>query len=151
MFGRLPQSQGRAQTERRNSGMCRKSIDLLTPVAACTIQQKQGTMFVSSQCLIFRRYIFRLNWNLSGRIGGEWHQGSSWIVSLWLTRCNKTLARAKRCAPCPMKSNSESMGVKGTLLKLWCEWSRREEIAEDKYCWLFMAPGCSFVISIKPR
>lgn len=50
---------------------------------------KEGMMFVSEYFLIFIRYIFQLNWNLSGRIGCEWHHSSSWAVSPRLMRCNK--------------------------------------------------------------
>lgn len=46
-------------------------------------------MFVSEYFLIFIRYTFQLNWNLSGRIGREWHHSSSWAVSPQLMRCNK--------------------------------------------------------------
>lgn len=46
-------------------------------------------MFVSEYFLIFIRYIFQLNWNLSRHIGREWHHRSSWAVSPRLMRCNK--------------------------------------------------------------
>lgn len=54
---------------------------------------KEGMMFVSEYFLIFIRYIFQLNWNLSGRIGCEWHHSSSWAVSPRLMRCNKKRER----------------------------------------------------------
>lgn len=92
-------------------------------------------MFVSEYFLIFIRYTFQLNWNLSGRIGREWHHSSSWAVSPQLMRCNKRREkerekgkrgreereRGKWIAGRRMKCNSESMGVKNTLLQAWLE------------------------------
>lgn len=46
-------------------------------------------MFVSEYFLIFIRYIFQLNWNLSRRIGREWHHSGSWAVPPRLMGCNK--------------------------------------------------------------
>lgn len=65
------------------------------PTTSCIMQQKKGMMFVSEYFLIFIRYIFQLNWNLSGRIGREWHHSSSWAVSPRLMRCNKKRERAR--------------------------------------------------------
>ena len=91
-------------------------------------------MFVSEYFLIFIRYIFQLNWNLSGCIGREWHHSSSWAVSPRLMRCNKKREREKGdrererereseggkwIAGHRMKCNSESMGVKNTLPQAW--------------------------------
>lgn len=53
-------------------------------------------MFVSEYFLIFIRYIFQLNWNLSRRIGREWHHSSSWAVSPRLMGCNKECEREGR-------------------------------------------------------
>lgn len=66
-----------------------------TPTTSCIMQQKSEMMFVSEYFLIFIRYIFRLNWNLSGRIGHEWHHSSSWAVPPRLMRCNKEKKRKK--------------------------------------------------------
>lgn len=59
------------------------------PTTSCIMQQKKEMMFVSDYFLIFIRYIFQLNWNLSGHIGREWHHSSSWTVFPWLMGCNK--------------------------------------------------------------
>lgn len=50
---------------------------------------------MSEYFLIFIRYIFQLNWNLSGRIGREWHHSSSWAVPPRLMGCNKEEKRKK--------------------------------------------------------
>lgn len=52
-------------------------------------------MFVSEYFLIFIRYIFQLNWNLSRRIGREWHHSGSWAVPPRLMGCNKERAGAR--------------------------------------------------------
>jgi len=62
---------------------------------SCIMQQKKGMMFVSEYFLIFIRYIFQLNWNLSGCIGCEWHHSGSWAVSPLLMGCNKKRERKK--------------------------------------------------------
>lgn len=46
-------------------------------------------MFVSEYFLIFIRYIFQLNWNLSRHIGPEWHHSGSWAAPPRLMGCNK--------------------------------------------------------------
>lgn len=97
-------------------------------------------MFVSEYFLIFIRYIFQLNWNLSRRIGREWHQSGSWAVPPRLMGCNKERGSEdgagrrrgrgrsggagggeKWIAGRRMKCNSESMGVKNTLQRAWLE------------------------------
>lgn len=97
-------------------------------------------MFVSEYFLIFIRYIFQLNWNLSRRIGREWHHSGSWAVPPRLMGCNKERGsedgegRGRRrgrsggagggekwIAGRRMKCNSESMGVKNTLRRMWLE------------------------------
>lgn len=93
-------------------------------------------MFVSEYFLIFIRYIFLLNWKLSGHIGHEWHHSGNWAVpQSWWDAIKRERERGMRTAERRMKCNSEAIGVRNTLLR-----ARRVNLWREN-CWRQILPA----------